>query len=137
MKINKSNRTEIVDLYLNALGKDLIEEMPKYKLYEYSRNFLLQEKTDMSNEDLEREILESYPYLLEENNNRINNENRIYKISEYVNMLISDLTTEIPRYTLYNYAISFIRSEIAFLTDEHLEIEINEKYPNLLEDYTT
>ena len=67
-KIDDKNRTKVVHEYVNMLMMEVMEEMPRYKLYDYSRRFLLQEKTFLSNEQLETEVLEKYSFLLDENN---------------------------------------------------------------------
>ena len=67
-KIDDKNRTEVIHQYVNMLMMEVMEEMPRYKLYDYSRRFLLQEKTFLSNEQLETEVLEKYSFLLDENN---------------------------------------------------------------------
>ena len=67
-KIDDKNRTKVVHEYVNMLMMEVMEEMPRYKLYYYSRRFLLQEKTFLSNEQLETEVLEKYSFLLDENN---------------------------------------------------------------------
>ena len=64
-KLDDKNRTEVVHEYVNMLMMEVMEEIPKYKLYEYSRRFLLQEKTLLSNEQLEAEVLEKYSFLLD------------------------------------------------------------------------
>ena len=67
-KIDDKNRTKVVHEYVNMLMMEVMEEMPRYKLYDNSRRFLLQEKTFLSNEQLETEVLEKYSFLLDENN---------------------------------------------------------------------
>ena len=67
-KIDDKNRTEVRIQYVNMLTTEIMEEMPKYKLYNYSMRFLLQEKTLLSNEQLETEVLEKYSFLLDSYN---------------------------------------------------------------------
>lgn len=114
------------------LMKDIMEQMPKYDLYTYSMNFLLEEKTALSNESLKAEILGNYSDILSKYGSKVNDENRAQIVNEYVNALIMDLSTEIPRYTLHGYAMQFLLKEKKYLGDEYLEVEILEKYPGLL-----
>ena len=133
IKITEENRTQIVDQYINVVMEDVLNEMPKYKLYNYAMNFLLEQKTNMNAEDLEAEILNSNYYLYNYNN-KLNNKNRLEIIEEYVNAIISELATEIPKYTLFDYARRFLLSEIKLLSNECLEEEIIRVYPSLLEE---
>lgn len=133
IKITEENRTQIVDQYINMVMEDVLNEMPKYKLYNYAMNFLLEQKTNMNTEDLEAEILNSNYYLYNYNN-KLNNKNRLEIIEEYVNAIISELATEIPKYTLFDYARRFLLSEIKLLSNECLEEEIIRVYPSLLEE---
>jgi hypothetical protein len=133
IKINDENRQNIIDQYLNILMQDIVEEMPKYRLYNYAMNFVLEEKTSMSIQDLEAEILSGYPDLLYKHNNKLNDENRLEVINEYANAIISEFATEIPKYTLFDYARSFLLSEIKLLSNEYLEKEISQAHPELLE----
>jgi hypothetical protein len=68
IKIDDKNYTEVRIQYVNILTTEIMEETPKFKLYDYSMRFLLQEKTLLSNEQLEAEVLEKYSFLLDENN---------------------------------------------------------------------
>jgi len=134
IKINDNNRTELISQYVNMLMEDIIEQMPKYDLYTYSMNFLLEEKTILSNETLMTEIVEKYPDILSKYSSKvINDENRTQIVSEYVNELIMDLSTEIPKYTLYDYAMKFLLKEKTLLSNEYLEAEIRERYSILLD----
>jgi len=132
IKINEENRAEIESQYLYALMEDVFSEMPRYRLYNYAKNFLLEQKTNMSTEDLEAEIINSNYYLYNYNK-KLNNKNRLEIIEEYVNAIISELATQIPKHTLFDYARRFLLSEIKLLSNEYLEQEISQTHPELLE----
>ena len=131
MKINKNNKDEIINRYLDLL----LLQPSKGIMYGAAQSFLLEEKTSLNNEDLEEEISQTHPFLLVNPNNskiKINDSNRMLIISDYVLRIVSDLTEERPRYALYNYAKQFLVSQKKSLNNEELEAEIVSIFPELL-----
>ena len=131
MKINKNNKDEIINRYLDLL----LFQSSKSIMYGAAQSFLLEEKTSLNNEDLEEEISQTHPFLLVNPNNskiKINDSNRMLIISDYVLRIVSDLTEERPRYALYNYAKQFLVSQKKSLNNEELEAEIVSIFPELL-----
>ena len=131
MKINKNNKDEVINRYLDLL----LFQSSKSIMYGAAQSFLLEEKTSLNNEDLEEEISQTHPFLLVNPDNskiKINDSNRMLIISDYVLRITSDLTEERPRYTLYNYAKQFLVSQKKSLNNEELEAEIVSIFPELL-----
>lgn len=135
VKINNKNRIQIIDQYVDVLWRDMATEIPRYGLYQCAMGFLYEETMLLSNESLETEILEKYPDLLETYNTKLDDKNRIEVVHEYVNMLMTEVMEEMPRYKLYDYSRRFLLQEKTLLNNEQLEAEVLGKYPFLLDFY--
>lgn len=133
VKINDENRIQIIDQYVNKILEDLTFEMPRYTLYHYAMSFLHEETMILSNETMETEILEKYPELLENFNGKVDDKNRTEVRIQYVNMLMTEVMEETPKFKLYNYSMRFLLQEKTLLNNEQLEAEVLDKYSFLLD----
>lgn len=61
IKITPENRTDIIRSYAH----NMIEDMDIDALYSFAYRSIIENKEDMSTEDLTKEIMNSYPYVLE------------------------------------------------------------------------
>lgn len=68
-QIDDSNRAEIISDYVLKIVSDLSVERPRYNLWSYAKQFLIKEKSSLSNQDLEAEIASIFPELLMQFNN--------------------------------------------------------------------
>jgi hypothetical protein len=134
IKINDENRIQIIEQYVDILWKDMATEVPRYGLYQCAMGFLYEEIMRLSNGDLEVEILEKHSDLLENYNAKIDNKNRTEVVHQYVNMLMTEVMEEMPRYKLYDYSRRFLLQEKTLLSNEYLEAEVLEKHSFLLDE---
>jgi len=62
MKINDENRSKMIEDYVG----NIVDSMDTKTLCQLAYDFLVQDKSSYTNEQLETEILDYYPELLEE-----------------------------------------------------------------------